>query len=389
MHLHVLGLGSIGCLVAHNLRQILPASHTISLIHKSNRERNIFLQRGSITLERAGVLTPSTGEYLHEVFHSPKAESNAPIQSVIVALKAQYTIDAIKQLAPRIGPNSTIVLLQNGMGIYEELLTRIFRNPTSRPHFILASNTHGAFLNQPYHVVHAGVGSINFGIVPDSGGKQFEIGLDDPGIEPQERRLRLSDIAVPSDPDFPRYKSLRETTAALLLAKTLNVSWQPFVELQLAMRRKLVVNAVINPLTSLMQCRNGDLFRHSPAQRVLNQVCDEASAVYAAQTKSEIDTWLQDLERQQVDTRDITVPEFPHILTSESLREEVLRVAELTKGNISSMLQDVRRGRHTEIEFINGYLENLGKEVGVKTPAISMLRSLVELKHFMPLDLSI
>jgi len=66
-----------------------------------------------------------------------------------------------------------------------------------------------------------------------------------------------------------------------------------------------------------------------------------------------------------------------------------VRVAELTKGNISSMLQDVRRGRETEIEFINGYLENLGREHRIETPAISMLRNLVELKYFMPLDLMI
>ncbi|KAF8913142.1 ketopantoate reductase PanE/ApbA C terminal-domain-containing protein [Gymnopilus junonius] len=391
MHLHVLGLGPIGCLLAHSLRQVLPASHSLTLIHKSSKERSIFLQRGSITLERAGVSTPSSGGFSHEVFqsHSRDPSSDTAIDSVIVALKAQYTIEAIKHLAPRLSPNSTIVLLQNGMGIYEQLLSRVFRNPTKRPHFVLASNTHGAFAKYPYHVVHAGLGSINFGIAPDPGGKQYEVGLDDPEVEPQDRRLRLSDISLPSDKDFSKYRSLRETTAALLLAKSLNVAWVPFADLQLAMRRKLVVNAIINPLTSVMSCRNGDLFLHRPAVKILTQVCNEASAIYAAQMQSEVDSWLQDLKRQHVDTQNIPIPAFPENLTSKSLEEEVIRVAELTKGNISSMLQDVRRGRPTEVEFINGYLENLGKEYGVETSAISMLRNLVELKYFMPLDLMI
>jgi 2-dehydropantoate 2-reductase len=34
-----------------------------------------------------------------------------------------------------------------------------------------------------------------------------------------------------------------------------------------------------------------------------------------------------------------------------------------------SMLQDFERGRITEIDFINGYVMNLGRQFGVPTPA--------------------
>ncbi|KDR78921.1 hypothetical protein GALMADRAFT_94095 [Galerina marginata CBS 339.88] len=395
MHLHILGLGPVGCLLAHNLRQILPPTHSISLIHKSGKERLLFLRRGNIALERAGAVTYSSDEFSHEVFntstapHDKSTPSTTPIDSVFVALKAQYTLGAIKHLAPRLSPSSTIVLMQNGMGVYEQLLSEVFRNPTQRPHFILASNTHGAFTSNPYHVVHAGIGAIEFGIAPDSSGRDYEAGLDDSSVGPEERRLRISDICLPSDVDFSRFKTLRETTAALLLAKSLNVSWLPFSHLQMAMRRKLVVNAVINPLTAILSCRNGDLFQHEAARNIVMQVCREASAVYDAQIRLEVDAWLKELELHRVDTQKIQMPSFPETLTSKSLEEEVVRVAELTKGNISSMLQDVRRGRETEIEFINGYLENLGREHGIETPAITMLRNLVELKYFMPLDLMI
>ncbi|KAF9567005.1 hypothetical protein CPC08DRAFT_627560 [Agrocybe pediades] len=390
MHLHILGVGSIGGLVAHSLRQVLPPSHSITLIHKTLKQQALFLQRGSIGLERERNVVESTGTFLHEISAKEEGMSSkstpvtTPIDSVIVTLKAQYTLDAIRYLAPRLNSNSTIVLLQNGMGIYELLSREVFRNPLQRPHFVLASNNHGAFQTSPFRVVHAGIGSIDFGIVPESyETRNFEAGLEDKTLRPEDRRLRLSDIALPSDPDYQRYKSLREVIAALLLAKNLNCSWVPFSSLQLAMRQKLVVNAAVNPLTSLMNCRNGDLLAHEPPRRVINQVCREASYVFAVQHRAEINRWLSE---QNVDPATVTLPPFPDALSSESLEKEVFRVAELTKGNISSMLQDTRRGRRTEINFINGYLEDIGREFGIETPAISILRNLVETKYFLPLN---
>ncbi len=78
---------------------------------------------------------------------------------------------------------------------------------------------------------------------------------------------------------------------------------------------------------------------------------------------------------------------FPEALTSEALQTEVLRVAAITRQNISSTLADVRRGRTTEIDFVSGYLENLGQEYGVDTPIISALANLIRLKSVLPLNL--
>ncbi|KAG5649842.1 hypothetical protein H0H81_001799 [Sphagnurus paluster] len=398
MRFHILGLGPIGNLISHHLRRALPRDqHSITLIHKSQSQANTALLQGGIHIENQGVVTAADG-FQQEVFElSPQAYNSdlarkflgsETIESLFITTKAHQTVPAVRRLLPRLSPNTTIVLMQNGMGIYEELVHDIFRNPEKRPQFILASNTHGVYRkNTTSLFVHAGIGEIQFGIVPDPAQRNFEASLEDPVVPKQQRRPRLSDITpATDDPLHERYRSLRDTVAALLVMEPLNVSWQPMLQMQTSMRRKLVANAVINPLTALMGCRNGDIFHTNAAQRIMQRVCQEASDAFAAQIKADSQAWLTGLADQGANTTNIAVQRLPRSLTRQALEEEVQRVAQATKGNISSMLADVRRGRSTEVDFINGYLLKLGSTYRVEMPATATLLNLVKMRSAIPVD---
>ena len=389
MHFHVLGLGPVGCILAHNLRRVLPSSRDITLILRKHLLPP--LQKCVIKVDTVGATTTSEG-YLWEEFQNAENQEGYQerdlnqIQSLFVTLKAHSTVAALEALQNRLSANSTIVLLQNGMGLYEELIRDVFRNPSQRPHFILASNTNGAFMLQNLHAVHAGLGTIDFGIVPDSKGREYEAGFDDESIPRSQRRLHLTDITSPTDVDSARYISLRDTVAALLLLEPLSTSWKTYAELQLLMRRKLVVNSVINPLTALLGCRNGQLTRLPSGSRIINKLCWEASLIFAAEMRRESSLWLEGMKSRGVDTKNVTLPSLPKSLSPGCLEEEVIRVAELTKNNVSSMLRDIRRGKITEIDYINGYLIKLGYELGVRTPYNLSFFDLIKLRHIIPLD---
>lgn len=83
---------------------------------------------------------------------------------------------------------------------------------------------------------------------------------------------------------------------------------------------------MINPLTAIWNCPNGEL-RHHPQE--IMQICEEVAAV---------------IEREG------------HHTSAEDLRDYVMQVIDATAENISSMLQDIRALRHTEIDYINGFL---------------------------------
>lgn len=115
---------------------------------------------------------------------------------------------------------------------------------------------------------------------------------------------------------------------------------------------KTISNAAINPLTALFRIENGDLLSHVGMMDVMGEIVDEAVAVAVA--------------------KGVKLP------CADPL-ERVKRVIDLTRKNRSSMLQDVERGRKTEIDYINGAICRIGAEVGVPTP-VNMV--LTELIHF-------
>lgn len=103
---------------------------------------------------------------------------------------------------------------------------------------------------------------------------------------------------------------------------------------------KLFVNVGINGLTAIENCRNGQLLESSRTRDTLTTLVREAEAVAHAQG--------------------ITIFKDPV--------EATLAVCESTSMNISSMLQDIRNKRPTEIEAINGAVSRIGRQLNISTP---------------------
>ena len=61
--------------------------------------------------------------------------------------------------------------------------------------------------------------------------------------------------------------------------------------------------------------------------------------------------------------------------------EMVKDVASRTRENISSMLQDIRKGNRTEIDCINDSIVRLAREYGREAPVNETLTRLVKVKQ--------
>ncbi len=102
--------------------------------------------------------------------------------------------------------------------------------------------------------------------------------------------------------------------------------------------RKAVVNAVINPLGTLMELKNGALLNNSPAAALVDALAKELQV-------------LIDVEGMAFDALDI-----------------VRETARATAGNRNSMWQDLTRGRRSEIQEVTGRLIAHADARGVSLP---------------------
>ncbi len=117
---------------------------------------------------------------------------------------------------------------------------------------------------------------------------------------------------------------------------------------------KLLVNVGINPLTALLLVKNGILLENNETEELIDLLVGEA---WEVAKKSNI------------------------ILSHNDPIGHVKSIAKATGENKSSMLQDILKGRKTEIDFINGAITHKGKEVGVATPYNELITRLIKAKE--------
>ncbi|WP_216081746.1 2-dehydropantoate 2-reductase [Citrobacter sp. MGH 55] len=244
------------------------------------------------------------GSIFNESLTANDPEFLATSDLLLVTLKAWQVSDAVKALASTLSEMTPILLIHNGMGTIEEL------HAIHQP-LLMGTITHAARRDGNV-IIHVANGTTRIG----------------PARE--------------QDGDF-------SYLADLLQCVLPDVAWHNNIRAE--MWRKLAVNCVINPLTALWNCPNGELRNH-PEE--VNLICQEVAAV---------------IEREG------------HHTSVDDLRYYVEQVIDSTAENISSMLQDIRAMRHTEIDYITGYLLKRARAHGIAVPENSRLFELVKRKE--------
>ena len=134
-------------------------------------------------------------------------------------------------------------------------------------------------------------------------------------------------------------------------------------ELRRAQLLKLVANAVINPLTVVLNCRNAQLLDHASVRHLIQALVKEAGPVIRSL-----------LPPSQSADGESEMAAF----SDEELLEYVLMVIRKTGPNTSSMLQDVRNGKKTEIDYINGFIAAEGARKGISCLSHAALVEMVK-----------
>lgn len=146
-----------------------------------------------------------------------------------------------------------------------------------------------------------------------------------------------------------RYDTQFSSLADVLHSALPDVAWHD--DILPASWNKLAINCVINPLSIKYDCLNGEILNHT---QEIELICQEVASVMAR----------EDLHAD-----------------AARLQANATHVLQNSAANTSSMLQDIRAGRSTEIDYITGYLLRKATAYGIAVPFNRTLFQLVKTKE--------
>ncbi len=142
----------------------------------------------------------------------------------------------------------------------------------------------------------------------------------------------------------PRVKEIAE------LFNSAGISTSISTDMKTKIWEKLIVNVGINAITAITGLRNGEILKLPELRELMKIAVEEAIEVARA--------------------KGITI--------NEDMVMRTAAVAEATAMNQSSMLQDMNRGRKTEIDAINGAIVKFGEELNIPVPVNQALTAIVK-----------
>ncbi|MCP3741733.1 2-dehydropantoate 2-reductase [Rossellomorea sp. BNER] len=293
MKIGIIGAGAIGLLFAAYLSE----KNHVSVFVQNDKQKQVLLKQGIQIKMNERV---SDCYVLAETSYENLGECNL----IIVAVKQYHLTNVIPQIKTH-SNNKPILFLQNGIGHLK------YMESLSNPTLIVGAVEHGAQKVSDSSILHNGVGKTNIALYKGS------------------------------------YESLQKVKS--LSSQNFSFSIQDNYEEMLI--RKLIKNAIINPLTALLNVPNGELVLNCHYREVMKGIYNEFENIF---------------------------PQLNQIVSYVEVEE----ICRNTSENRSSMLMDFELNRRTEIEAILGAPLEIARERQVETPMISLLYSLVKGKEY-------
>ena len=264
MKIGIVGAGAIGMLFGAYLSQ---AKHEVTfLVRDINLNNRLYIEKDFNSTEQIHCNLVNNMELLHSM------------DLIIIAVKYHH-LNELKADLDRLPVQTPLLFIQNG------LLHLKFINQLNQHHIAVGSVLHGATKMNSNTVRHLGVGITTIGVY-------------------KGRYKMTNEFIQSSSSDFP----LEITN-----------------DIEKVVLRKVVLNCLINPLTTIAQVPNGELVNNESFHTIMRNIYEEI-----------IEAFGEDFVELSWDA--------------------VVLLCEKTKNNRSSMLTDYENDRVMEIDTIVGAL---------------------------------
>ncbi len=309
----VFGVGAIGSSIAAYLTR---AGNEITIIDPWYAH--------VVAIQKRGLhITDPDGEFTVKLnaLHVDQVESvGAPIDILFLAVKSQDTEWSTRYLAPYLAPDGFIVSAQNSLN--EEIISSI----------VGADRTIGMVITIAAAVYEPGE-LLRYTAIGDK--LAFQLG-----------ELNAA--------DRPRLRKVTELLSAAGQSRTTDNIWG-------ALWSKLAHNNMFNSTAALTGLSSNPMFNNATARKVMMQIGRESVEVGEAHGI------------KFIDIAGIAPEHFKNLDDggAKAIKEAMLQIAAFRSGvrdSRPSMLQDILKGRRTEVDYLNGLIVRKGRDKKIPTP---------------------
>ncbi|RLF60233.1 MAG: 2-dehydropantoate 2-reductase [Thermoplasmata archaeon] len=280
MNICVYGAGAIGSLFAAILSK---QNNVVCIARKDHVDK----------VRKYGLTISGKTQFQGSIpFYESFAEQEESLDLILLTVKSYDTKHAAEDISGNLSDNTIVLSMQNGLDNIEKILKYI-----SEKQVLAGITSHGSLFLQSGIIKHTGIGKTRIGELDGS----------------LSERLRLLQTTFLQS----------------------GISVQMGSNIKKDIWKKGIVNASINPLTAIFQCKNAYLLKNPILKDLVYKICEESTII--ANT-------------------------LGHDLNIQEMIDYTCEVILDTEENHSSMFQSIRQKKKTEIHSINGAIFEHGKK---------------------------
>ncbi|SNZ11202.1 2-dehydropantoate 2-reductase [Persephonella hydrogeniphila] len=248
---------------------------------------------------------------------SDPAEIKEDLDLIIITVKSYDTEKALNQIRSVVGQNTLILIAQNGYGNYEKAVELFGEKKVLLGRVIFGSKVSGR--NCAQITVSAD-----------------DVRIGDPSGKISEEKIQKV------------VKVIKESGIPASFSKDVyQILWD-----------KILYNCALNPLGALLECSYGELAENENTRKIMNGIIEEIFLITNANNIKL--RWRSPEEYIDHFYKNLIPPTAEHY---------------------PSMYYDLKTGKRTEIDALNGAIVKLGEKKGIKTPINSTITSLIKFKE--------
>ncbi|KAK2594628.1 hypothetical protein QQS21_007665 [Conoideocrella luteorostrata] len=329
--IHILGEDERSKFIAHALSSVYDSVEMLGWRSNSSKYRNI---------QKARSGNRRTAPNVEANLALPRALAKADsshIDQLIVTGHGHEAAEALGAVKDRIDNNTTVCLMNDGLGILEDVRKKIFEGSDAAPSFLLGHMNHRLAFNRTYDAV-----------------TQLKQG---------QTKLTLAEVPRMRVKDMQKAESRTNFVKALQEVKDLNSSFTPYDQWLRFKLPSVIFDSVVEPVCVLLEMPYQGLLQNPAAQRMMHGLL------------SEIITVLENMPELAGST---VIRDYVH---SKGIRRFMHSRILGKRLQPSQLARRIENGLPTDVEYLNGYFLRRGQRLGVDLRMNMMMRDMIKAKH--------